>query len=75
MVKTIYHSIIYCRTHLITILAAAVWQITAQEQTYKSQHEIILADFDRYMVKTLSLVIILTDDAIKYTCILAISVT
>ena len=69
MVKTIYQSIIYCRTHLIITLAAAVWQITAQEQTYKPQIEIILADFDRYMVKTLRLVIILTDDAIKYTCI------
>ena len=34
----------------------------------KSQHETILADLNRYMTAT-RLVIILTDDAIKHTCI------
>ena len=34
---------------------------------YKSQHETILADLNRYMAKTLHLLIILTDDAFNYT--------
>ena len=41
---------------------------TAQKHAYKSQHETILADLNQYMTKT-HLVIILTDDAIKYMCI------
>ena len=34
----------------------------------KSQHETILADLNRYMTPT-RLVIILTNDAIKHTCV------
>ena len=56
------------------ILAAAVLTNhcgTAQEHTYKSQHETILADLNQYSAKTWRL---LMDDAITYMCILAISV-
>ena len=42
--------------------------ITAQEHPYESQHETILADLNRYMTAT-RLVIILTNDAIKHTCV------
>ena len=42
--------------------------ITAQENPYKSQHETILADLNRYTTAT-RLVIILTDDAIKHACV------
>ena len=57
------------------ILAAAVLTNhcgTAQEHTYKSQHEIILAGLNQYSAKTWRL---LMDDAIMYMCILVISVT
>ena len=43
--------------------------ITAQEHTYKCQHGTILAGLNWYTAKTLCLVIILMDNAIKYTCI------
>ena len=59
---------IYRPTCLIAILVAAVLQITTQEHTYKSQRETILADLNWYTAKT-CLVIILMDDAIKYTYI------
>ena len=59
---------IYHPTHLIAILASTVLAITALECTYKSQHETILADLNWYTTAT-SLVIIVTDDAIKHTCI------
>ena len=42
--------------------------ITAQEDAYKSQHETILAKFNRY-TEGMCLEIILTDDAIKQMCI------
>ena len=45
---------------------SCIWHITHQEHTYKSQHETILADLNRYMSAT-HLVIILLDDAIKHT--------
>ena len=61
IVKTIYQSI--CYMHLITILAAT------QEHTHKSQHESILDDLNWYMARTLCLLTILTDDAMKYKCI------
>ena len=48
------------------------WHITAYERVYKSLHETTLADFNRYMTAT-CLVIILMDDAIKYTCIWALT--
>ena len=48
---------------LITILAA-------QERIYKSQHETILADLNQYTDNMVCLVITLTDDTIKYMCIL-----
>ena len=41
---------------------------TAQEHTYKSQHEIILADLNWYTT-TMHLVKILMDDAVKHTCV------
>ena len=47
----IYHS-----TSLITVLAAAISAITAQEHTHKSQHETILADLYWYTEKTFALV-------------------
>ena len=52
--------------HLIAILAAAV---LANHSPSKSQYEAILADLNQYMAKTLRLLIILMDDAIKYMCI------
>ena len=55
---------------LIMILAATVLANHSPEvAAYKSQYETILADLNQYMAKTLDLVIILMDDAIKYTCI------
>ena len=53
---------------LIMILAAAVLHITDKKHAYKSQYETILADLNRYMAKTLRLVISLMDDAINYMC-------
>ena len=52
----------------ITILGAAALatRITAKEHACKSQHETILADLNWYTTKTLQLLIIVTDDAIKY---------
>ena len=44
------------------------WQITAQVHAHKSQHETILADLNQYKA-AMCLLIILTDDAIKQTCI------
>ena len=44
------------------------WQITAQEHADKHQHETHPADLNLY-IATMHLVIILTDDAIKHTCI------
>ena len=43
--------------------------------TDKSKYETIMADSNRYMAKTLSLLIILTDDAIMFTCKPCICVT
>ena len=45
------------------------WQVTIQEHAYKSHHETIVADFNRYMA-TARLVIILMDDTFKHMCIL-----
>ena len=59
---------IYHRTRLIAILAAAVLSNHSQEHAYKSQQKTTLADLNQYTAK-MCLVIILTDDGIKYTCI------
>ena len=60
---------IYRPIHLIMILAATVLANYSPRTPYKSQYKTILADLNWYKAKTLCLVIILTDDAIKYTCI------
>ena len=44
------------------------WHITAQEHTYKSQHETILANLNQYKT-VMRLVIILMDDAINHMCV------
>ena len=66
--KTIFQSTVVLYTCLIAVLAAAVLAITAKEHAYESQHETILADFNRYMA-TMHLIIILMDDGIKHMCI------
>ena len=40
----------------------------AQEHAYRSKHETILADLNRYTTAR-RLIIILMDDAIKHTCV------
>ena len=50
------------------IAPAVLANITAQENAYKSQHETILAELNRYTTAT-RLVIILMDEAIKHTCV------
>ena len=68
MVKTICHSTIKHCMSLIMILAAAVLVNHSTRTWVQSQHKTILADLNRYTAKTLCLLIILTDDAINYTC-------
>ena len=46
--------------------SSCIGKITAQEHSYNSQHETLLADLNRYTA-AMHLVIILTDDAIKHT--------
>ena len=55
----------------MAILATAILLNTAQEQAYKSEYETTLADLNQYTTATHLIlgVIILMDDAIKYTCI------
>ena len=53
---------------IISLIAPAVLAYHSPRTCIKSQHETILADLNRYMTTT-RLVIILTDDAIKHTCI------
>ena len=57
-------------------VVAATTEAEAEKNTHihKSQHETILGDLNRHTAKTLLLLLILADDAIKYTCILTICI-
>ena len=51
------------------LVVAVLANHSPRTHIYRSQHDTILGDLIRHMAKTLRLVIILTDDAIKYTYI------
>ena len=67
-VKTICQSTIKHCMSLIMILATAVLVNHSTRACIQSHHKTILADLNRYTAKTLCLLIILTDEAINYTC-------
>ena len=61
--------IYYCRCLIIILVAAVLASHSPRTYIYKSQHEIIMADLNRYTAKTLYLLITLMDDVIMYTYI------
>ena len=67
-IKSVHDKMIFQSIIVLAWQHQLYWQFIAQERAYKSQHEAILADLNWYTTAT-PLVVILTNDAIKHTCV------